>query len=39
MVLAWKCYRCHLYFREEVHARTHADVTNHSPSRVRMAVA
>lgn len=39
MVRAWKCYRCHLYFREEAHAHTHADVTNHSPSRVRIAAA
>ena len=39
MVRVWKCYRCNIYFRDEAHAQTHADVTNHSLSRVRIAAA
>lgn len=39
MVRVWKCYRCHLYFREEAHARAHADVTNHSTFCIRIDAA
>ncbi|MCH7649308.1 MAG: hypothetical protein IIA83_11985 [Thaumarchaeota archaeon] len=28
-VMAWKCYRCDLVFREESHAIIHKDVSKH----------
>ena len=30
---AWKCYRCNLVFREELHAILHKEISNHSLSK------
>ena len=27
----WKCYRCNLSFKKEVHAEIHQEITNHTP--------
>jgi len=26
---SWKCYRCDLTFKQELHANIHQDITNH----------
>ena len=35
----WKCYRCDLAFKDEAHAKMHAEISGHSPTKVRMVAA
>jgi len=30
----WRCYRCDLAFKQELHAEMHKDITNHSVQRI-----
>jgi Zn-finger protein len=30
----WKCYRCDLTFKQEVHAEIHNDITKHPVQRI-----
>ena len=35
-VLAWKCYRCNLYFKDEAHAYMHKVVMNHPVVKIQL---
>ncbi len=37
--IVWKCYRCNLIFKEEIHAIVHKDISNHSVSKIGFVVA
>ncbi len=36
---AWKCFRCDLIFKEEVHAKVHQDISKHSVRTVKVITA
>ncbi|WP_255464443.1 hypothetical protein [Nitrosopumilus sp. b1] len=36
---AWKCFRCNLTFKDEVHAKMHSEISRHSTSKVKILVA
>ncbi len=36
---AWKCFRCDLIFKEEVHAKLHQDISKHSVRTVKVITA
>jgi len=36
---AWKCYRCNLTFKQEVHAIMHKDISRHSPIPIEIVTA
>ena len=38
-VLAWKCYRCNLYFKDEAHAYMHKVVMNHPVVKIQLTAA
>ncbi len=35
-MMAWKCYRCDLTFREESHAILHKDISNHRSQEIKI---
>jgi len=36
-MMAWKCYRCNLTFKEKSHAVMHSDISRHTTIQVELA--
>jgi hypothetical protein len=34
--IAWKCYRCDLIFKKEIHGRIHKDLSGHSVQQIEL---
>jgi len=37
--IAWKCYRCDLTFRDELHVRIHKDISRHPVQQIELISA
>jgi len=37
-IIAWKCYRCNLTFRDESHVILHKDISNHPTRKIELVV-
>ena len=35
----WKCYRCDLIFKDEMHAHMHKEISKHSVSKIKAITA
>ncbi len=35
---AWKCFRCDLIFREQMHAELHKNISNHIPRTIKLGL-
>ncbi|HUT05110.1 MAG TPA: hypothetical protein VMW74_00235 [Nitrosopumilaceae archaeon] len=38
-IVAWKCFRCNLSFKDEAVAKLHKQISNHSVSKVKVIAA